>query len=80
MLLVEVIKCGKGIEMSFKFINRELVFNSGRAISNELGNIAQNEMLLRETDILVEFIAVDKLIEQCLEYKRILVKELKQVY
>lgn len=65
---------------TFKFKNRERVFKEARKLGNNFGGIAQNEVPVRETDILVEFIAVDKLIEQCLEYKRILIQEIEQKY
>jgi len=60
--------------------DRENVFKSGRRISNNIGDIAQNEMQLRETDILLEFIKVEDLINELQNYKRLVISNLEQVF
>ena len=63
-----------------KFKNRKEVFEHGRSVSNNIGDIAQNETNLRETDIILEFIKVDELINKCQEYKRVLIINLEQYF
>lgn len=59
---------------TFSFKNREEVFNAGRTISaSRIGNIAQNEMPIRETDIILEFIEVDKVISELQDYKKLII-------
>jgi len=59
-----------------KFKSRKIVFNAGRSIAEHLGDIAQNEFDVRETDIIVEFIKVDELINSCQEYKKLLIHQI----
>ena len=63
----------------FKLKDRCKVFETARSLSATLGDFAQNEYSLRETDILVEFIKVDTLIEQLLSYKRLIIQQTEQV-
>lgn len=65
---------------NLKIKNRELVFNEGRKISNKIGDFAQNEIVFRETDILLEFIKLDEIIEQIQNYKKLIIKNLEQVH
>ncbi len=68
------------METKLRFKNRAKVFNAVRNMNLlHLGGIAQNEMILRETDILVEFIAVDREIDKLQEYKKLIISEIEQV-
>lgn len=56
-----------------KFKDRSIVFKAGNDISKNLGDIAQNEFEIRATDILVEFIKVDDVLNQLQAYKKLLI-------
>lgn len=63
-----------------KFKDRKAVFEAGRVISKNIGDIAQNEMPIRELDIILEFIKVDDLITELQNYKKIVINNLEQVF
>jgi len=63
---------------TFSFKNREEVFKVGRELRQDIGDIAQNEIPIRETDILIEFIKVDRLISELQNYKIMIIANIKQ--
>ena len=68
------------MEPKLRFKDREKVFNFKKLISfNTIGAIAQNEMVIRETDILLEFIRVDQVINSLQEYKKLIISNIEQV-
>lgn len=66
-------------EYIMKFKDRAVVFKTGSELSKSLGALAQNEFEVRETDIIVEFIKVDELINSLQQYKKLIVSEVTDV-
>lgn len=59
-----------------KFKNRAFVFDTGIRLSKELGGIAQNEFDVRETDVILEFIKIDALINNLQDYKKLIISQI----